>query len=59
MLAASGRFEPVSLPPLGRRGSPDEAARVGFLASELSAFVTGTTIHVDGGTHAAGGWRLR
>ena len=60
MLAAAGRFEPVSLPPLGRRGSPDEAARVVlFLASELSAFVTGTTIHVDGGTHAAGGWRLR
>jgi 3-oxoacyl-[acyl-carrier protein] reductase len=60
MLAASGRFDPVALPPLGRRGSPDEAARVVlFLATELSAFVTGTTIHVDGGTHAAGGWRLR
>jgi 3-oxoacyl-[acyl-carrier protein] reductase len=60
MLAASGRFEPVVLPPLGRRGSPDEAARVVlFLATDLSAFVTGTTIHVDGGAHAAGGWRLR
>ena len=34
MLAASGRFDPVALPPLGRRGSPDEAARVVlFLAS--------------------------
>jgi len=60
MLADSARFDPVLLPPLGRRGSPAEAARVVlFLASELSAFVTGTTIHVDGGTHAAGGWRLR
>jgi 3-oxoacyl-[acyl-carrier protein] reductase len=60
MLAGSALFDPVLRPPLGRRGSPDEAARVVlFLASELSAFVTGTTIHVDGGTHAAGGWRLR
>jgi 3-oxoacyl-[acyl-carrier protein] reductase len=53
------RYEPVILPPLGRTGSPAEAARVVlFLASRLSSFVTGTTIHVDGGTGAAGGWRL-
>jgi NAD(P)-dependent dehydrogenase (short-subunit alcohol dehydrogenase family) len=59
MLADDARFDPMLLPPLGRRGSPDEAARVVlFLASELSAFVTGTTIHVDGGARAAGGWRL-
>ncbi len=59
MLAGTGRFDPALIPPLGRRGSPDEAARVVlFLACELSAFVTGTTIHVDGGAHAAGGWRL-
>ena len=59
MLADSARFDPLLLPPLGRRGSPDEAARVVlFLATELSAFVTGTTIHVDGGARAAGGWRL-
>jgi NAD(P)-dependent dehydrogenase (short-subunit alcohol dehydrogenase family) len=43
--------------PLGRLGEPVDAARVAlFLASDLSAFVTGTTIHVDGGTRAAGGW---
>ena len=24
--------------------------------SELSSYVTGQTIHVDGGTHAASGW---
>ena len=37
--------------PLGRFGQPDDLAGVAlFLASELSAFVTGTTVHVDGGT---------
>jgi NAD(P)-dependent dehydrogenase (short-subunit alcohol dehydrogenase family) len=60
MLADEARYDPALIPPLGRRGSPEEAARVVlFLAGELSAFVTGTTIHVDGGAHAAGGWRLR
>jgi NAD(P)-dependent dehydrogenase (short-subunit alcohol dehydrogenase family) len=43
--------------PLGRFGQPTDIAGVAlFLASDLSAFVTGTTIHVDGGTFAAGGW---
>jgi len=43
--------------PLGRFGRPDDAAGVAvFLASDLSAFVTGTTVHVDGGTYAASGW---
>ena len=52
-------FEPVILPPLGRIGRASEAAAVVlFLASTLSSFVTGATIPVDGGTRAAGGWRL-
>ena len=43
--------------PLGRLGRPQDAAGAAlFLASDLGAFVTGTTIHCDGGTRAAGGW---
>jgi NAD(P)-dependent dehydrogenase (short-subunit alcohol dehydrogenase family) len=37
----------------------DVAACAVFLASDLSRFVTGTTIHVDGGNLAAGGWYRR
>ena len=43
--------------PLGRFGAPGDIAGVAvFLASALSGFVTGTTVHADGGTFAAGGW---
>jgi NAD(P)-dependent dehydrogenase (short-subunit alcohol dehydrogenase family) len=44
--------------PLPRAGDPDDvAAAILFLANPaLSGFVTGTTIHVDGGNVAAGGW---
>ena len=43
--------------PVGRLGWPDDPARVAlFLASDLSAFVTGHNIPVDGGTKAGGGW---
>lgn len=46
--------------PLPVAGHPDDVAgAVVFLASDLSRFVTGTTIHVDGGNHAAGGWWRR
>jgi NAD(P)-dependent dehydrogenase (short-subunit alcohol dehydrogenase family) len=34
----------------------DVAGAVIFLVSDLGRFVTGTTIHVDGGNLAAGGW---
>ncbi|HVT22489.1 MAG TPA: SDR family oxidoreductase [Mycobacteriales bacterium] len=43
--------------PMGRAGHVDEMAGAAvFLAGGLSSYVTGQTIHVDGGTHAAGGW---
>ncbi len=43
--------------PLPYAGSVDDvAAAVIYLASDWSRFVTGSTIHVDGGNLAAGGW---
>ena len=43
--------------PLPIEGHVDDvAAAAVYLASDLSRFVTGTTIHVDGGNVAAGGW---
>jgi NAD(P)-dependent dehydrogenase (short-subunit alcohol dehydrogenase family) len=43
--------------PVGRLGWPEDQARVAlFLASELSGFVTGHNIPVDGGSKAGGGW---
>jgi NAD(P)-dependent dehydrogenase (short-subunit alcohol dehydrogenase family) len=43
--------------PIGRFGQPADLAAVAlFLASDLSAFVTGTTVHADGGTFASSGW---
>lgn len=39
---------------LGRLGKPEEvAAAVGFLASPAAAYVTGTTVHVNGGMYMA------
>jgi 3-oxoacyl-[acyl-carrier protein] reductase len=43
--------------PLGLGSVDDCAAAAVYLAGDLSAFVTGSTIHVDGGSNAARGWR--
>jgi len=44
--------------PLPIQGDVDDvAAAAVFLASDLSRFVTGSTLRVDGGNWAAGGWR--
>ena len=43
--------------PLSVAGHVDDVAgAVIYLACDLARFVTGTTIHVDGGNLAAGGW---
>jgi len=57
MLDAEPEYMPAFTPPLGYFGTPeDSAAAALFLASDLSRFITGTTLHVDGGNRAAGGW---
>jgi len=58
--AAGGLDDPVGVRiavPMGRAGLPtDISGCVVFLASALSSYVTGCTLHPDGGTHASGGW---
>ncbi|MCH1449454.1 MAG: SDR family oxidoreductase, partial [Litoricolaceae bacterium] len=44
----------LSQVPLGRLGSAEEVAgTVAFLASEEASYVTGTTLHVNGGMYMA------
>jgi 3-oxoacyl-[acyl-carrier protein] reductase len=53
--AAAARV--AGMVPMGRPGHVDEMAGAAvFLASDLASYVTGQTIHVDGGTAAGGGW---
>ncbi|MFD0852243.1 SDR family NAD(P)-dependent oxidoreductase, partial [Actinomadura adrarensis] len=43
--------------PMGRAGQvTDISGCAVFLASGLSSYVTGTTLHPDGGTFASSGW---
>ena len=44
--------------PLARRGHVDDVAGAAlYLASSISEFVMGTTLHAVGGNATAGGWR--
>jgi NAD(P)-dependent dehydrogenase (short-subunit alcohol dehydrogenase family) len=57
MLGEAEKRRHADMVPLGRAGVPgDLAGAAVFLASDLAAYVTGVTLHVDGGTNAAAGW---
>jgi NAD(P)-dependent dehydrogenase (short-subunit alcohol dehydrogenase family) len=50
-------FQQTSWPETG--SVLDCAAAAVFLASDLARFITGSTIHLDGGNLAAAGWKVR
>ncbi len=54
-------LDPAYFPtPLGRTGDVAEVATAAlFLLSDWSSFMTGTTLHLDGGNFAASGWKRR
>lgn len=57
MIPPANRLHEERWIPLGRFGQPSDCAGAAlYLASPLAAWVTGTTIHVDGGALAAAGW---
>jgi 3-oxoacyl-[acyl-carrier protein] reductase len=58
--SASVTGDTFSPTPWPEQGDPvDCAAAALFLASDMSRFVTGSTIHLDGGTYAAHGWKIK
>ncbi|HEY3669704.1 MAG TPA: SDR family oxidoreductase [Acidimicrobiia bacterium] len=43
--------------PMGRQGTYEDTGSAAlFLASDLSEYITGTTLHPDGGAYASAGW---
>ena len=57
LAASHSAYRTPAAPPLGHWGTArDGAGAIVFLASDLARFVTGVTLHVDGGNLAAGGW---
>ena len=59
---ASGaiEFAGIELTPWPETGSAhDCAAAAVYLASDMSRFMTGAALHVDGGTWAAHGWKVK
>ncbi|MGV0794290.1 SDR family NAD(P)-dependent oxidoreductase [Mycolicibacterium sp. XJ1819] len=56
-LSSETRSAAAGMIPMGRVGHVDEIAGAAvFLASGMSSYITGQTIHVDGGTQASSGW---
>lgn len=50
ILSAEAKASFMSSVPLGRMGTPEDVANaVAFLASDSASYITGQTIHVDGG----------
>jgi len=53
-LPAAQRDAAIGAVPLQRLGTPEDvAAAVAFLASPAAAYITGETLHVNGGMHMA------
>src|SRR5207248_3255558 len=59
VVTRGAREDYVRKVPLGWGTADDFAGPALFLASPLSRFITGSTVHVDGGSSAASGWELR
>jgi len=58
--ASDPMIEGMHPTPLQRMGTAEEcAAVIGFLASDMASFVTGSSLPVDGGTVAAAAWKVR
>lgn len=57
MIAPEHREHIKRWTPLGRFGTPEDMANgILFLASPLAGWITGTSLHIDGGALAAAGW---
>lgn len=55
--AAERPIQEAMLVPIGRYGQDEDLSGcVLFLASDLASYVTGISLHVDGGTRASSGW---
>ena len=57
MLAREHKAAQARYIPMGRTGNFDDCASAAvFLCSDMAAYVTGVTLHVDGDTWASSGW---
>ena len=57
MIAPEHRDHLKNWIPMGRFGAPEDMANgILFLSSPMASWITGTSLHIDGGALAAGGW---